>query len=245
MLVGAEFDLAVESRRPELIATAILNVVAGFLIVADGARDATAVRTPLPIKDGGSVELADCGSEPVRAVLSQLIAVAAFRLRRDVPSIRDFVRQVLSALEGRLGVDETLFAELRSTLGGSGAGPVSHAGQLLSALLAQEEGPLHPGGLIQYHLNLVVCAGGSGAGARTARDALATMADDWTYVIDRQRFLLARPALTTPQMQCAIERVRSHEPGALSELLDTAAKSLNTEIPEGWRKLCELLGGAA
>lgn len=245
MLVGAEFDLVVESRRPEFIATAILNIVAGFLIVADGVENATEARTPLPIKEGGGIKLADCASEPVRTALGQLIAVAAFRLRRDVSSIREFVREIVTVLEGRLGFEETLFAELRIAMDGSAAGPASHAGQLVSTLLAKEEGPLHPVGLIQYHLNLVACAGLSGAGARTARDALAAIADDWTNVIDRQRFLLTQPTLTTPQLQGAVERIRRHEPGALTELLDAAAKSLKTEIPEQWRKLCEHLGGAA
>jgi hypothetical protein len=245
MLVGAEFDLAIESRRPDLIATAILNVAAGFLILSDDASDSTVARTPFPIKDGGGITLADRSSELVRPVLCQLIGVAAFRLRRDVSSIRDIVHQILAELEGRLGGDETLFAELRTALDGGKAEPVSVAGQLVLGLLAKEARPLLPRELIQYHLNLIACSGFSGAGARTARAALSAMSDDWTYVIDRQRFLLARPALTAPQLQGAIEQVRSHRPGALSELLDMAAKGLNMEIPASWRRFCEHLGGAA
>ena len=96
---------------------------------------------------------------------------------------------------------------------------------------------------MQYHLNLVACAGFSGAGAKTAREALVAIADDWIYAFDRQRFLITQPTVNTPKLQAAVERIRRYESGALTELLDTAAKSLNSEIPEQWRKLIEKFGG--
>ena len=245
MLVGAEFDLAVLSRRADIIAIAILNIAAGFQIAAGGASGAKAVRTPLPIKDGGGLKLADCNLEPIRTVLSQLVAVVAFRLRRDAASIRGLVREILQALEGRLGADETQFADLRTAINGAEAEFVSHESHLVSCLLVKEAGPLPPSELIQYHLSLIACASSSGAGARTARDVLVAIADDWSFVLDRQRFHLARPALSAPRLHDAVERTRSFTPGALSELLDAAAKGLNSEIPEDWYKIIEQIGGKA
>ena len=245
MLVGAEFDLVVESRRPELIATAVLNIASGFLVASESAKGATDVRTPLPIRDGKGITLAECLSEPVRSIVSQLIAVAAFRLRRDVPSIRALAEEIVTVLVARIGFDDSFLRDVRVAISGGGEGEDSHAGQLISTLLAKGKGSRHPALLIQYHLNLVACASVSGAGARTARDALNAIAEDWAYVVERHRFLLAQPSFSVPRIQTAIERVRRWEPGALSELLEAAAKSLNAEIPEQWLKLIKQLGGTA
>lgn len=241
-LVGAEFDLAAESKQPGQIATAILNIAAAFLVAAD-AKNGITTRTPLPIQNGGDIKLADAGSVPIRTVLGPLIALVAFRQRREASGIRGLISQIVAALEKRLGEDETLFVELRNALDRNGARPASHAGQVISDLLEKEDGTLHPARLIHYHLNLAALVVSSGAGVRTAHDILTATADDWNYVIERQRFLISQPALTTLQLKRATEQVRNHEPGALRELLDAAARGLRSKIPEEWQTPLERLGG--
>ena len=157
--------------------------------------------------------------------------------------MREITNQVIAALEKYLADDRPLFTEIWNALGGERADPSNHQGQIISDLIEKETEPLHPVRLIQYHLNLAACVISSGAGVRTAHDILSAMADDWSFVIERQRFLLLQPSTTAPQLKNALDRVRQHEVGALSELLDTAASSLNSKIPDEWRIYLERLGG--
>jgi len=241
-LVGAEFDLAVESKQPETIATAILNVAAAFLIVSSKKSGATA-GTTLPIQNGGGITLEGVASEPMRSVLGQLIALVAFRQRQEVSEDLKLPIRVLEILIDRLGDDGTLFSKLRNALTGEVAQPSDNAMQVISYLLEKEVEPLHPVSLIQYHLNLAACAVSSGTGVGTSHAVLKAIAEDWAYVVERQRFLLSQPYIVVPQLNEAIAHLRIFKPGALRTLLRVAAKALSSELPSDWQGILEQLGG--
>jgi len=242
-LVGAEFDLAVDTKQPETIATAILNVAAAFLIVSN-AKSGAAPPTALPIQGGGGVTLQDIASEPMRSVLRQLHALAAFRHMQEVSVNPKFQSRIIDVLVHRLGDDDgILFSNMQNTFSGEIVQPADNATQVISALLDKETQPLHPMSLIHYHLNLAACAVSSGAGVRTSHAVLRAIAEDWTYVVDRQRFLLSQPNLYVPQMNEAITNLLVFEPGALNRLLQVAASALGSALPRDWQGILDRLGG--
>lgn len=242
-LVGAEFDLAVDTKQPETIATAILNVAAAFLIVSN-AKSEAAPPTALPIQGGGGVTLQDIASEPMRSVLRQLLALAAFRHMQEVSVDPKFQSRIIDVLAHRLGDDDgILFSNMQNTFSGEIVQPADNATQVISALLDKETQPLHPMSLIHYHLNLAACAVSSGAGVRTSHAVLRAIAEDWTYVVDRQRFLLSQPNLYVPQMNEAITNLLVFEPGALNRLLQVAASALGSALPRDWQGILDRLGG--
>jgi hypothetical protein len=244
-LVGAEFDLAVDSKQSETIATAILNVAAAFLIVSS-TKSGAAVGTSLPIQGGGGVTRQDAASEPTRSVLRQLLALVAFRQRQEVTVDPEIPFRILEILVDRLGDDDgILFSNLQNALMGEVAQPSDNAMHVISALLEKEARPLHLVSLIQYHLNLAACAVSSGAGVRTFHAVLRAIADDWTYAVDRQRFMLSAPYHCVPQLNEEIANLRTFKPGSLSRLIRIAARALGSELPSEWQAILDRLGGGS
>lgn len=243
-LVGAEFDLAIETKQPETIATAILNVAAAFLIVSK-AKSGAVPRVSLPIQGGGGVTLQDAASEPVRSVLRQLLALVALRELQDVKENPELPSRILEILVDHLvDGDGIIFSNLQNALAGEAVKPTDNATHVISALLEKEAQPLHPVNLIQYHLNMAACVVSSGAGVRTSHAVLKEIGNDWTYVLDRQRFMLSQPYLYVPQINDAIADLRAFKPGALSRLIPAAARALGSVLPSEWQGVLDRLGGA-
>lgn len=242
VVTGAEFDLAVLSRQPEVIVTAILNIGVALRIASDKSGS---FKPALPIRDGQGITSEHLEFAPIRVALEQLVSVAVFRLRQDVASLGEFASELCRALERRIGSETRRFPEINAAANGKASNDLtSNAGRLIADLIEKRRETLHPRDLLKHHLDLIACAGASGAGIRTARDVLAAIAEDWNYVVERQRFALRDPGLTVPQLEHAIARVRDKEPGALYALLELAAKNLRVELVETWRPVIERIGGA-
>lgn len=242
-LVGAEFDLAVESGKSNIIASAILNLGAGFGLVANRSNNE---HVELPIKNGGGIKLVDLEIQPIRVVIEQSVSVTAFKMRHKVENISEFVLDLLRALEEKLDAEVIFFSELRAAvMGNQTTNLSSNAARLISSLLKKSNTVPHPNEVMQYHLDLIGCVASSGASTRTVHEALSAISADWTYVVEHQRFLFKQPALFAPQLKSKIKKIKDHEPGALTELLMLAAQALNIEVHQGWEEIITRVGGTS
>jgi tetratricopeptide (TPR) repeat protein len=242
IVAGAEFDLAVQSRAPTTIATAILNVGSGFKILIDKS-DPSELSLPLRLGDGVTADTLK--TKEFRAAVEQLVAIAAFWMREQVASISAFLSETLAELDHLLGGDGPNFVTLsEATKNQTGLHKISgHAERLIISLRQKAKAPLHPSELLAYHLDLIACASISGAGVRTVQEVLSAISNDWSHVIEHQRFALNSPSLTVPRIKSAVQDLRSHHHGALANLLDAASQGLHTEVDESWRLLIDRVGG--
>ena len=64
-----------------------------------------------------------------------------------------------------------------------------------------------------------------GIGPRLIQRVHEIIADQWAYVVDRQRFLLTDPAIHVPALEQAIAATKDKLPGSLPHLLDTASRT--------------------
>ena len=62
------------------------------------------------------------------------------------PAFGNSCCELMTVLEGRLGLEDNFFAELRTAVDGGEAQIDGDAGNLISALLAKKAEPLHPAG---------------------------------------------------------------------------------------------------
>lgn len=240
-LVVAEFDLAIESRNPDVVSEAVLNIAVGLKTVAMYKAE-EGFKPNLPIRNGKGIELKDLGSDGINQALNQLVVLAIFLLREVVPDRKVFLRGLISSIEGRLGAPKaSLLTDHSAAL--EGRSNESGVAQLVSYLISNTCEPMQPAQLLNYHLllidNLQI------AGIRTVRAVIAAIADDWKLVVEKQSFRLYQPSQTVPTVLAAIEKARANKSGALAELLQAASSSLNSELPADWDKLCERVGGVA
>tara|TARA_R110002126_G_scaffold251653_1_gene394671 strand:+ start:279 stop:4346 length:4068 start_codon:yes stop_codon:yes gene_type:complete len=245
-LKAGEFDLAVESGEPKNAALAALNLTAAFVISRRiGAGDKNEAAN-LPIENAGGLSAADLSDEMAGAIISHAIALAVFMTAGNRVNAHSYCTELLSEVEKRLGDKSPQINRLFDLCSGA-SDPVvgDHAELVLTDALRTETDVLYPSETINQQLALLQCAVLCGCGPRIVQRLFIKISDQWSFVLERQRFLLTNPARHAPQLELAIEALQQQKPGSLVQLLETAGLALNSEIPPVWLQVAEKLGGRA
>lgn len=241
-LAAAEFDLAVENGTTEEVAHALLRLAAAFGAALDkrGGIPTPAAEKVKQIKASG------LEAPTIKAVFVHALSLAAFFGARNRVNKRSYCESLLIEIKKRLEAttpelkrfDEILFG--RATASGG-----DHAEHIFTFAFATTLQVLHPADIINRQLSLLQCAAACGCGARSMMHIHELFADEWAYIVEHQRFLLTQPNLHVPAIEAAIGYARERKAGALHNLLQTGARSLNAQVPESWLNLAEKLGGKA
>ena len=239
-LGAAQFDLAVEDGAPDRIAYAVLQLAATFAIARkEGA--------PVSQSEKASeLDASDLEDPVVKAVFVHSLALAAFFGARDKDDKYTFCETLLAEIQKRLKVAMPGLDRWRDILNGTATANLGdHATRISIYALAPNYEVLHPTDIINRQLSILQCAVACGCGARMVKQLHTLFIDDWDHIIEHQRFLLSEPSLHVPALEAAIDYVKRGESGALANLLQTGARSLNSQVPEAWLDLAEKLGGKA
>ena len=245
-LKAGEFDLAVESGDPKTAALAALNLTASFVIARRNDAEDKNEAANLPIENAGGLCAADLTDEMAGPIFLHAIALAVFMTEGNQANAKAYCAELFSEVEKRLGDKPPLINRLFDLYSGV-SDPVvgDHAELVLTNALRVETDVLYPAEAINQHLALLQCAVLCGCGPRMVQRLFTKISNQWSFVLERQRFLLTNPALHAPELELAIEDLRQQKPGSLAQLLETAGRALNSEIPSVWLQVAEKLGGRA
>lgn len=235
LLAAAEFDLALEDGEPGSVVDAMLEMVGSLTVPLKREGAATKIKP---------IELSDLADEKARVVIVHALALAVFFQAHNQADPRAQCKVMLDETKARLGGTTPDLERFDSILSSSaGADPKNHAEFVFAAALAPKSDTLHPADMINRQLTILQCAIACGCGARLILSIHALFADEWAFVLQHQRALLAHPALHVPAIEAAIVYARQAQPGSLLNLLQTGARALNSEIPEAWIDIAKKIGG--
>lgn len=241
-LAAAEFDLAVEDGDPKSLAQAILELVAAFDAALKEKNDPSKSNA----EKAKTLTLENLDNPTVVAVLVHALSLAAFLGARDRADKQGYCQVLLTEMTNLLGSNTPALKRFdRILLGNMELEPSDHAGLIFSSAITPTSEVLLPSDIINRQLALLQCAIVCGCGTRTALRIHTRFAEEWSYVLEHQRFLLVQPMLHLPALESAIEYVRQGRPGALRNILQVAGRALNSQVPEEWLDLAERLGGKA
>lgn len=241
-LAAAEFDLAIETGSTEEVVDALLQLVVAF-VAALGQVNEPRISAADKVD---RIEASDLESPVIVDVLVHAFSLAAFFGAHRRGDKRDYCESLLKKTEERLEVtppELRRFGEILSD--GAAIRWDNHAERIFSFAFASISEVLHPADILNRQLSLLRCAASCGGGARTIIHIHTIFANEWAFVIEHQRFLLTQPSLHVPVIEAAIRYTREGKAGALRNLLQTGARSLNAQVPDSWFDLAERMGGTA
>jgi len=241
-LGAAEFDLAVEDGAPDQIAHALLQLAAAFAV----AQKEKAGAPISQIEKTKELDLADLEDPAVKMVFVHGLALSAFFGARDQGDRLAFCEALFEETQKRSKATTPELDRWREILNGtSTANLADHAIRVSCSALAPNDEVLHPTDIINRQLSLIQCALACGCGARMVKQLHTLFADEWAYIVEHQRFLLPQPSMHVLALEAAIDYARQGTAGALTNLLQTGARALGSQVPEAWLDLAERLGGKA
>ena len=155
-----------------------------------------------------------------------------------------FVNDLVATCRTHLGSNDDLFVGLIMATHATDEALIGHPSKVIRHLIMHTTDRPHPRDLLNFHLDLIACAGMGGAGVRTAHSVLEKIADDWKFVVEKQSFLLKQPVTLIPRLKGAISNVQTHKPGALTELLHVVGEGVDARLSADWNPIVQQIGGA-
>ena len=241
-LGAAEFDLAVEDGTPDQIAQALLQLAAAFAVTQKEKAGAPISE----IKKTKALEVGDLEYPAIKAVVVHGLALAAFFGARGRGDKFAYCKAILVEIQNRLNTAMPELGQWCEIVNGASTPYLGdHATRIYSSTLAPNDEVLRPADILIRQLFFIRCAMNCGCGARMVKQLHTLFAGEWADIIEHQRFLLSQPRLHVSALENAIDDARQGTAGALSNLLQTGARAIGSQVPEDWLDLVERLGGKA
>ena len=241
-LGAAEFDLAVEDGTPDQIAHALLQLAAAFAV----AQKEKAGAPTTEIMKTKALEVGDLEDPAIKAVVVHGLALAAFFGARGRGDKFAYCKALLAEVQDRLNTAMPELGQWCEIVNGVSTPYLAdHATRIYSSTLAPDDEVLRPSDILNRQLSFIQCAVVCGCGARIVKQLHTLFAGEWADIIEHQRFLLSQPSLHVLALESAIDDARQGTAGALSNLLQTGARAIGSQVPEVWLDLVERLGGKA
>lgn len=180
----------------------------------------------------------------LQMMLSSVIAISAYRAFLSGYFSVEWFERLAAACRDELKAPDYALSELTELAKGLRKARANDvAEQVIATILGSSVEVAIPANRIKQHLNIISATLSSAAGISTVRTILRTIAAEWRFACNCQRFLFTSPVRDVPEIVRAIEKIESDQPGGLAALMAAAAAATRSKIDEAWTAIFDTVGG--